>query len=771
MSKQQPRRGKSNPANTQQFQGVIGRTVEDSVADWSGISRAEKDSPNVVFIVLDDTGFAHLGCYGSTITTSNLDDLAAKGLRYTNFHTNSMCSPTRASLLTGRNSHTAGVSMITEFQNGFPNARGKISKQTGTLAEILKEQGYNTIAVGKWHLVPGEEQTFAGPFDGWPTGKGFEHYYGFLKGETDQYNPELVSYHTTVKPGKSAAEGYHLTEDLTDRAIDFVRNQKAAAPHNPFFLYLAYGATHAPHQAPKAYIDKYKGKFNQGWDAIREEWFSRQKSQGVIPQNTELPARNPLVKPWSELGEEEKTLFARAQEVFAGYLEHTDDQIGRLTAYLKEIDQFDNTIIVLISDNGASPEGGQNGTLNEYKHFNGLPSDPREDIKRIDELGTETVYNHYPLGWAHAGNTPLKWYKTWVHAGGVKDPLIISYPNGIRDGGGVRNQYHHVTDIVPTVLELLNLEAPASLGGVTQKPIQGVSLAYSFDNPTAKSRKQTQYYEMLGHRAIWHDGWKAVTNHVPGSSFESDRWELYHEAEDYSESRDLSALYPDKLRELIERWWAEAGKYEVLPIDGRTMMERAFDSNLNRPLSPQAQEDGKGNITFRFKPSNLQLHAMQAPFVSNRAHRITAEVERADPDERGVLVADGNRFGGYALFVQDNRLVYHYNWLGEAHYTITSEAILPLGSVTVEAEFTPTGAHEGTITLYVQGAAAGQGEIRTAQLKGPGVFAVGTNVLSPVSPAYSGEFPYSGVLKEVRIQYRVQHTDAAELLELELASE
>ncbi|MFB9325600.1 sulfatase-like hydrolase/transferase [Paenibacillus aurantiacus] len=735
------------------FQGVIGRTVQESVPDWSNRPKAPEGAPNVVFIVLDDTGFAHLGSYGSTIETPNLDRLAEGGLRYTNFHTNSMCSPTRASLLTGRNSHAAGVGMIAEFHNGFPNTRGAMSRETGTLAEILKEKGYNTAAIGKWHLVPGAEQSYAGPFDNWPTGRGFEHYYGFLNGETDQYYPDLVAYNRKTAPPKKPEEGYHLTEDLTDRAIEYVQEQKAAAPDKPFFLYLAYGATHAPHQAPKAFIEKYKGKFDQGWDNVREDWFRRQQELGIVPPHTELPLRNPLVQPWDSLSENEKKFYARLQEAFAGFLDHTDHHIGRLVNTLDELGQLDDTIIVLISDNGASPEGGPNGSLNEHKGFYGVPTIVDEEIKRIDEIGGPTTYNHYPLGWASAGNTPLKWYKTWVHAGGIKDPLLIHYPRRIKAENGIRAQYHHVADIVPTVLELIGVEAPTELGGVPQLPLHGVSLAYTFDDADAPTRKQTQYYEMLGHRAIWHQGWKAVTNHVPGAPFEADTWELYHEAEDFAETRDLAAAYPEKVRELVERWWTEAGKYGVLPIDGRAMMERAFDIVKSRPLGPHAKRIEEGAVEYRFVPSSLELQTTDIPILNNRPHTIEATLERLDVLEEGVLVADGNRFGGYALYIRHNQLVYHYNYFGDRHYTVVSNRELPAGRVVLKYEFVPTGAGQGIVRLFLNGEPIGSGEVVTSNSSnGAGSFAVGHNAQSAVGLDYEAPFPYSGKLQEVVIR-------------------
>ncbi|WP_165423508.1 arylsulfatase [Ktedonosporobacter rubrisoli] len=752
----------TDPQHNGTFRGHTGRTWQDSEPWWPEPVRPPTGSPNVLFIVLDDTGFAHLGCYGSDISTPNIDSLAAEGLRYNNFHTTAICSPTRACLLSGRNHHATGVSFVTEVPNGFPNSRGKVSKQTGLLSEILKENGYNTIAVGKWHLVPSDEQSSSGPFDNWPLGRGFEHYYGFLGGETNQWNPDLVAYNQRIEQPRRAEEGYHLTEDLTDKAIDFVRNQQATAQGKPFFLYLAYGATHAPHQAPREFIDKYKGKYDKGWDQVREEWFARQKEQGIIPPETQLPPHNPGVKAWQELSPDEQRLFARMQEVFAGYLEHTDYHIGRLLDFLKEIGQFENTLIVFLSDNGASPEGGPDGTDNEWKFFNGVEVKARDIQHRIDDLGTPRAYNHYPQGWAQAGNTPLKWYKRWVHAGGVKDPLIIHYPAHIKDKGSIRQQYHHVTDITPTVLELIGLQPPASLNGVTQEPLHGTSLAYTFDQPAAPTRKQVQYYEMLGNRGIWQAGWKAVCYHQPDTPYEEDEWELYHVEEDFSESRDLATVHPEKLRQLIELWWVEAGRYNVLPLDDRLLTRGR--AHLARRKFP---------TTYVFPPYIARLTATAGPILGNRSYTITAEIERADSRTEGVLVAQGGRFGGLALFIQNNQLVFDYNYLGDKHYIITSVAEVPGGASTLRFEFIRTGELQGQGRLVINGQVVGEGLIeRTTLLAGgPGAFDVGQNTLTPVSETYETPFRFSGKLKYVTITLENAEPDLAAILATELATE
>ncbi|MGF7048062.1 arylsulfatase [Paenibacillus sp. DS2015] len=721
------------------FQGEINRYVEDSKPWWPSPKRPPEGAPNVVYIVLDDTGYSHLGCYGSDISTPNIDKLANGGLRYTNFHTTAICSPTRACLLTGRNHHSVGMGFLADANSGFPNARGKISKETALLSEILQEEGYSTLAVGKWHLLPSDERSVAGPFEHWPLSRGFERYYGFLGGETNQWNPDLVAGNEYIDQPRTAEEGYHLTEDLTDKAIKYVREQKSAAPDKPFFLYLAYGATHAPHHAPEEFIHKYAGKYDQGWDVAREQWFARQKELGIIPENTVLPARNPGVKAWDSLNPTEKRLFTRMQEVFAGFLDHTDYHIGRLLTALREIEQYDNTIIVLVSDNGASPEGQQVGTWNEYKNFNGKAEQAEQEIQHIDKLGTPDAYNHYPTGWAQVGNTPLKWYKTFVHAGGVKDPFIISYPDKIKDAGGIRSQYHHAIDVVPTILELAGIDEPTIVKGTEQKSIEGISLAYSFDHQLDPSQRKTQYYEMLGNRAIYHEGWKAVTYHVPGSSFDEDRWELYHVDQDFSENQDLAQSEPEKLKELIDLWWVQAEQYGVLPLDGRGLLDKYSKTEVPR------------TVTYKYYPNQDGFHHYVL-LDSKLSHSIEADLNRSSIQEEGALIANGGRFGGWAFYVKYNRLVYHNNYIGEHHYSIVSNEELPLGKVHVRFDYEANEGFGSVVKLYINNKLVGEGDIeRVAHIGGPGVLSIGKSALTPVSEDYESPFAFTGELKEVRV--------------------
>ncbi|MDR3473293.1 MAG: arylsulfatase, partial [Devosia sp.] len=516
------------PVPAPEFKGKIGTTYKDSVPDFGPALSvmAPAGAPNVILIVLDDVGYGHLSSYGGPIHTPNLDRLGAEGLRYNNFHTTALCSPSRGALLTGRNHHEIGLAAITEAATGYPGSNGSIPKSAGTIAEVLKQNGYNTMALGKWHLTPYTAYTAAGPFDHWPLGMGFEKYYGFLGGETDQWAPLLVQDNHFIDTPKRP--GYHLSEDLVDHAISDIRDQQQANTGRPFFMYLALGAAHAPLHAPKAFIDKYRGQFDQGWDKVREETFERQKKMGVIPANSELPERNPGVDAWSDLNDTQRKVYTRLQEVFAGYLDHADAQIGRLTAALNEMGLRDNTLIMVVSDNGASQEGLRNGTANTDRYRNYFPDTVDEMSTMLDKLGGPETDPHYPMGWAMAGNAPLKRWKQDTHAGGNTDPFIVSWPARIKDPGAFRNQYHHLVDVVPTLLEVIGLPAPTSINGVVQMPLPGVSMAYTFDDPKAPTRKQSQYYEMLGSRAIWANGWTAVTWHEKGTSWDDEKWELYN---------------------------------------------------------------------------------------------------------------------------------------------------------------------------------------------------------------------------------------------------
>jgi arylsulfatase len=706
---------------------------------------SQQSSPNVVFIVLDDVGFADLGCYGSEINTPNIDRLAAGGLRYNNFHTTALCSPTRAALLTGRNHHTVGMRAISNMVSAEENTRGKVTNRAAMLSEILRDQGYNTFALGKWHLAPMHETTPAGPYDGWPLGRGFDRFYGFLDAETDQWFPALTYDNHRIEPPRRA--GYHLTEDLVDRSIEFIANQQMALPAKPFFLYLAFGAAHAPHHAPKEFIDRYKGKFDKGWDLVRQERLARMKKMGIVSSNADLAARNEGVKAWESLTADEKRLFVRLQEAYAGFLEHTDHHIGRLIKYLGESGKLDNTMLVVLSDNGASQEGGPIGTVNATAYYNGMAENLQDNLSRIDEIGTPRGFSNFPWGWSQASNTPFQRYKQNVHFGGIRDPLIIHWPAMIKDKGAIRTQFHHVTDLAPTVLDALKIKAPDVYRGVPQIPIAGVSMTYTFNDGLAPTRKKTQYFEMIGHRAIWHEGWTAVTAHNRGTPFEEDKWELYNTAEDFSAVHNLAGNHPEKLKALQQVWQREAEKYGVLPLDDRTI----------QLWFPRIPESPQSRTMFTFYPGMDHWNPGAAPDTRGKSWTITAEVERKDKNSEGVIAAFGSLRSGYVFYIKNNRLVFEYNFIGKLTKIESSEE-LPLGAATLRFEFQKGAGLQGTGILYINDRKVGEAVIpRTLPflISWEG-FDVGRDSLSPVSDSYSdkGEFAFSGMLRKVVLEIR-----------------
>jgi arylsulfatase A-like enzyme len=655
------------------FTGVIGRTFDKSSPAWPEPLRAKKDAPNVIFIVQDDTGFGQLGCYGGPIKTPNLDALAANGLLFNNMHTTALCSPTRSCILTGRNHHSNAMSCITEASTGYPGGNGNIPFENGFLSEILMDKGYSTFAVGKWHLTPADQISAAGPYNRWPLGRGFERYYGFLGGDTHQYYPELVYDNHSVEPEKTPEEGYHLTEDLVDKAIAFIADTKQVAPNKPFFLYLAPGAAHAPHHVPKEWADQYKSQFDDGWDALREKTFNRQKELGIVPKDAQLSRHDPDVQDWQKLSADERKLYARMMEVFAGFVTHTDHHYGRLFNFLKSIDALENTLIMFISDNGASAEGGPTGSVNENKFFNNVPDSLEENLKKIDQLGGPSTFNHYAWGWTHAGNTPFKRWKRETYRGGVSDPFLVHWPKGIKAKGQVRRQYAHAIDMMPTVLESLGLEAPTSIKGVTQSPIEGHSFAHAFDDAKAPSKHVTQYFEMFGHRSIYHDGWRAVCP-WPGTSFvesgltfgapidyakltelDAKGWELYHLEKDFAETNNLTEKERAKLIEMIGMWYVEAGKYNVLPIDSRGTLR----------LVEERPQIAVARTSYTLYSGTQMVPANSGPAVLNRPHSITADVEIPNDGAEGCLLSAGDVQGGFALYVQGGKLHNVYNYVGQ----------------------------------------------------------------------------------------------------------
>ncbi len=725
------------------FGGTIGRTHAESTPWWPTPSHPGDDAPNVVVILLDDLGFAQLGCFGGDIDTPNIDRLAAGGLRFTNFHVTPVCSPTRAALLTGRNHHEVGMRSVSNFSTGYPNMRGHVTNHAATMAEVLRDAGYTTFALGKWHLCQMESASAAGPYDQWPCQRGFDRFYGFLDGETDQFTPELIYDNHAVDPPTTPEDGYHLSEDLVDRAIGFIHDTVSIRPDRPFFTYLAFGATHAPHQAPPEYLDKYRGRFDDGWDVARERIFARQLEAGLLPPGTELAPRNPGVEPWDELPENHRRLACRLQEAFAAFLDHTDAQIGRVLDALEALDLLDDTVVVLLSDNGASQEGGPFGVLHEMKFFNFLIETPDEAVAHLDEIGGPSSHANYPWGWAQAGNTPFKWYKQNTHEGGVHVPLIVHWPGAVADPGGLRRQFHHVNDIAPTIYEALGIEAPTVYRGYDQLPVTGTSMGYCFAaEPDAPSRKQVQYFEMMGHRALYADGWKAVTRHQSGTPFDDDRWELYHVAEDPSECRDLAAEMPEKVAELVDRWWAEAADHGVLPLDDSTV--ELFGARF-RERSPHPIDRH-----YTYRPPLTHIPAQVAAQLGGRSWDLSATIDRPG-GAGGVLYATGNGNSGLTLFVQDDHLVFDYNCFGE-HHEVVSDVPVPSGPSVVGVRFRREG-DGGQATLVVDGTDAGTVHAPFAMRMISSVGAsVGHDRGSPVSPRYPDAFAFEGTLERVDIQ-------------------
>jgi len=759
---------------TKPFKGIINMDIRDAVPDWEPYEqpKAPEGAPNVLFIVWDDVGFAAMEPWGGLIETPTMNRLAQAGLTYTNMHTTALCSPTRACLMTGRNHTTNGMNCITEAAGGFPNANGHIPFECATVAEMLGERGFNTYMLGKWHLTAEDEMNMASSKRNWPVGRGFERFYGFLGAETNNWYPDLVHDNHPIDQPKSPEEGYHLSVDLTDKALEFIKDAKAIAPERPFFMYFCPGACHAPHHAPKEWADKYKGKFDMGYERYRELVLERQKQMGLVPENTVLPPLNPIGTPaetksptgvpfpamdytrsWDALPENEKQLYRRMAEVYAGFLSYTDHQIGRIIDYLEESGQLDNTLIIVISDNGASGEGGPTGSVNENKMANGVPDSLEENLKFLDVLGSPLTYNHYPNGWAMAFNTPFKMWKRYSYNGGICDPFLIHWPKGIKSRGEIRHQYHHAIDIVPTILDVLGVEAPEVVKGYTQHPIEGVSMRSSFDDAKAPSARQTQFYSMLGSRGIWHQGWKAVTTHptISGwSHFHQDTWELYQTTEDRSESHNLAAQYPDKLQELINLWHVEAGRYQAFPLDDRLPLEIV--------LTPRPQMT-KPRERYVYYPNTAEVPESQAVNIRNRSYAIRAEVEIPAGGAEGVIFNHGSRFGGHGLYMKDGRLHYLYNWLGVMEQKVSSSQPVPAGALTLSAIFTKEGENpphvaNGTLALYINNEKVGEGKIRTQpgkfSLAGEGL-TIGRGSGEPVTGDWTFAWPwtFTGTVKRV----------------------
>lgn len=685
-------------------------------------------------------------------------------------HTTALCSPTRSCILTGRNHHANGMAGITEGSLGYPGYNGIIPFENGFLSEMLLDQGYSTFAVGKWHLTPAEQTSAAGPSARWPLGRGFERFYGFLGGDTHQYYPELIHDNHAVAPPKTPEEGYHLTEDLVDRSIEMIADCKQIAPDKPFFLYFCTGAMHAPHHVPTEWADRYRGQFDDGWEAYREKVLERQLALGIVPEGTTLSRHDPDVQRWDSLSGDERRLYARMMEVFAGFLEHTDHHIGRLLTFLESLGELDNTLIMVISDNGASAEGGPHGSVNENKFFNNAPESLEDNLKAMDELGGPKFFNHYPWGWAWAGNTPFRRWKRETYRGGTSDPFIVHWPAGIRSKGEVRTQYAHAIDMVPTVLDALGVEPPAAIRGVVQSPIHGASFAHTFDDAAAESRRRTQYFEMVGHRAIYLDGWRAVCP-VPGPSFteagigfgelelteeklralDANGWELYHVHEDFAETRDVASDHRDRLIEMIATWYVEAGRYDVLPLDTRGQIRFAAE----RPQITMNRD------RYTYYPATQPVPENAAVRVLNRPHVIVADVEITNGSQ-GVLLSHGGVTGGYTLFVQDRKLHYVYNYLGAQEFHLESQVEVPHGRTELRFAFEPTTAPDlsqgkgagGRGRLYIDGKLVGEREIpfTIPILLGLGEgLTCGRDEGSAVSMHYRPPFAFDGTLHRVTV--------------------
>ena len=674
--------------------------------------------------------------------------------------------------MTGRNHTTNGMAGITEITSGFPNSNGHVPFECANLAEVLRDSGWNTYIVGKWHLTAEDEMNLAASKRQWPLGRGFERYYGFLGGETNQWYPDLIYDNHPVAPPKSPEEGYHLSVDLTDKAIEFIRDAKAIAPEKPFFLYYCPGAAHAPHHAPKDWIEKYEGRFDIGYDAIRQGIIERQKALGIVPEHAELSPINPYrdrtgssgeswpevdtVRPWESLSEDEQRLFRRMAEVYAGFLSHADHQLGRLLDYLEESAQLENTIVVLVSDNGASGEGGPNGSVNENKFFNGVPDTIEENLEYIDVLGSPLTYNHYPTGWAWAFNTPFKLWKRYGNfRGGTADPLIVSWPKGMSARGELRHQYNHAVDIVPTLYECLGVDLPETVGGYTQKPLEGVSFASTFADPKADTDKDTQFFSMLGTRAIWHKGWKAVTAVPAGPNYwlpmDEQPWELFDTDNDPCECHDLADQHPERLKELQELWWAEADKYQALPLETRNAIE-AFTTPRPQLSKPRNR--------YIYYPGGAEVPESVTPDIRGRSYTIAVALDVETPEAGGVLFSQGSRFGGHALYVKDGKLKYVYNILGELVQTVESDETIPTGHVVLSASFEKQGdgiPAEGPLSLYIRDQKVGETTIRTQPGKfglGGGGLVVGRSGAERVTDDYAGDAPWpfiGGTVKRLLI--------------------
>ena len=740
--------------NVEGFGGVIAESYDDSQEWWAEEERPNEDAPNVIIFLLDDVGFAQVGSFGALIDTPNIDALADNGLRYNNFHTTALCSPSRASLMAGRNPHSIGLGSHALTAMGFPGYNAIMPESAKSVANYLAEEGYVNYALGKWDHTPLYEVSQVGPFDRWPSGEGFQHAYTFMAADVHQFVPVMWNDHTPEPYRKSD----HLDQYLADRAIEWITGHKSIKADLPFMMLWASGSMHSPHHAPDSHIDKYKGKFDMGWDKAREQILERQIALGVVPADTKLTERIPEIPAWDSLPAEEQSLYARQMEVFAAQMEWVDLQIGRVVAELERIGELDNTLIFVTADNGASGEGGLAGTFNETYVLNGLQTPLDANLRAQEDWGRENTYPHYHAGWAMAGNTPFRYFKQSEHRGGQQDHLVVHWPNGIDAKGEVRSQYHHISDIAPTIMEAAGIEVPDEIYGVPQQPMDGVSLIYSFNDADAPNRKERQYYEMFGNRAIWSDGWKAVTlhaNRMPWDvnvvlPFENDEWELYNVAEDFSESTNLAAENPEKLAEMIAMFDEEAWKYNVYPL---------YDDMIQRLGAQQDRLFGDQKEFVYFAPGAIRIAEKSSAPVKNRAHTIETQLD-LDGDEEGVIAAVGGMTGGYTMFIKDHRLYYDYNFLDGLHYVLKSST-LPKGKTDLKFNFIKTAEFGGTGELYINGEKVDEvdmPQMHIATYSLAETFDIGRDTGTQVSDLYTGTFEFDGDLDRVIITVSDENT-------------
>lgn len=745
------------------FPGYVGRTyLESDPAQFPQPVQAPKGAPNVVLILLDDAGFGQFSTFGGGIPSPTMDKLANEGLRYNRFHTTALCSPTRAALITGRNHHSVGFACITEGATGYEGYSCVLPKSTATVAEVLRQNGYMTAWIGKNHNTPAWETSSAGPFDHWANGLGFDYFYGFNAGDMNHWNPILYENRDLV--ATSTDPNYHLTPDLADHAISWVRKVKSISPDKPFFLYVAPGATHSPHHAPKEWIEKFKGQFDMGWDNYRELTLERQKKLGLVPVNTKLTARPDGLPAWESLNADQKKLYAHMMEVFAAYGAHCDYEMGRVVDAVKQLPDADNTIFIYIAgDNGASAEGGIEGSINENLFFNGFPEKWEDNLKAINDLGGPKYFNHFPSAWAHAMNTPFQWTKQVAsHFGGTRNPMIISWPAQIKDRGGIRQQFVHTIDVVPTLYELIGITPPTSVNGVQQKPIEGISFAYTLNDPIAKEQHTTQYFELGCNRGLYHNGWmvsaKSFSPWQPTrSGFDPDKqqWELYNIENDFSQADDLAKTNPQKVREMQDMWWVEASKYNVLPLDWRGV-ERLNGEAMGRPSLTGERK------RFTYYPGQTALPNEAAPRILNKSWTINAEIEMTKNGAEGMLITHGGMVGGYGLYLKGGKPTFVYNYLDLERTTITSKTAVPQGKSTITIEFNYNGkagefGKDARIVMKVNGNKVAEGTLTKTipnQISLGEGMDIGMDIGSPVDFTYKLPYKFTGKIDKVTVELK-----------------